>query len=108
MRGIDLVLLNRGQTARPIPEGVRVVQGDIRDKASAERALGDETFDVVLFLGVFYHLTHVMTAFTQLRHRVKEGGVLLVEGGVIDDPDGVLGIDGNCCLHGLSFRGRLG
>jgi nucleoside-diphosphate-sugar epimerase len=47
-RGIELVLLNRGQTARPIPEGVRVLQGDVRDRASMARALGDATFDVVV------------------------------------------------------------
>jgi nucleoside-diphosphate-sugar epimerase len=45
-RGIDLYLLNRGQTARPI-EGARTLLGDIRDRASVERALGDLTFDVV-------------------------------------------------------------
>ena len=47
-RGIDLVLLNRGQTARPIPEGARVLQGDIRDRASVARALGESTFDAVV------------------------------------------------------------
>ncbi|HSR35368.1 MAG TPA: SDR family oxidoreductase [Anaerolineae bacterium] len=47
-RGIDLSLLNRGQTARPIPEGARILQGDIRDRASVERALGDTTFDAVV------------------------------------------------------------
>jgi nucleoside-diphosphate-sugar epimerase len=56
-RGIDLYLFNRGQTARPIPEGARILNGDIRarilngdirDRASAERALGDTTFDAVV------------------------------------------------------------
>ena len=47
-RGIDLVLLNRGQTARPIPQGARVLQADLRDRASVARALGDATFDVVV------------------------------------------------------------
>jgi nucleoside-diphosphate-sugar epimerase len=46
-RGIDLYLLNRGQTARPI-EGARMLHGDIRDRASVERALGDATFDVIV------------------------------------------------------------
>jgi nucleoside-diphosphate-sugar epimerase len=46
-RGIDLYLLNRGQTARPIPDGARILHGDIRDRASVQRALGDTTFDVV-------------------------------------------------------------
>jgi nucleoside-diphosphate-sugar epimerase len=47
-RGINLYLLNRGQTARPAPAAARVLQGDIRDKDSVKRALGDETFDVVV------------------------------------------------------------
>jgi nucleoside-diphosphate-sugar epimerase len=46
--GIDLVLLNRGQSTRPIPESARVLQGDIRDRDSVERVLGDTTFDVVV------------------------------------------------------------
>jgi nucleoside-diphosphate-sugar epimerase len=47
-RGIDLYLFNRGQTARPIPEGARILHGDIRDRASVAHALGDTTFDVVV------------------------------------------------------------
>lgn len=46
-RGIDLTVLNRGQTDRPLPEGARLLRGDIRDRASVERALGRATFDVV-------------------------------------------------------------
>jgi nucleoside-diphosphate-sugar epimerase len=46
--GIDLTVLNRGTTtSRALPEGVRVVQADIRDPASVRAALGAETFDVV-------------------------------------------------------------
>jgi nucleoside-diphosphate-sugar epimerase len=47
-RGIDLILLNRGQTTRPIPQGARILRGDIRDRESVERALEDTTFDVVV------------------------------------------------------------
>ncbi|MCB0194790.1 MAG: SDR family oxidoreductase [Anaerolineae bacterium] len=48
-RGIELYLLNRGQTSeRPAPKEVHILEGDIRDKASAERALGDLTFDAVV------------------------------------------------------------
>jgi nucleoside-diphosphate-sugar epimerase len=47
-RGIDLVLFNRGRTARPVPEGARTLVGDIRDRASVARALGDLTFDAVV------------------------------------------------------------
>ena len=47
-RGIDLYLLNRGQTSkRPLPEGAHVLVGDIRDPASVKAALGEMTFDAV-------------------------------------------------------------
>ena len=48
-RGIDLHVLNRGtSTQRPLPEGVTVHRGDVRDSASAREALGDEEFDAVV------------------------------------------------------------
>lgn len=47
-RGFELYLLNRGQTARPLPAGAHILQGDIRDQASASRALGKLEFDVVV------------------------------------------------------------
>jgi nucleoside-diphosphate-sugar epimerase len=49
-RGIDLYLLNRGQTTKrgPLPQGVNVLNGDIRDKISARSALGDHQFDAVV------------------------------------------------------------
>ena len=42
-------------------------------------------FDVVLFLGVYYHLTHPTYAFTQIRHKLNPGGEVIVEGAVIND-----------------------
>jgi len=47
-RGLELYLLSRGQSARPVPQGARVLQGNIRDRASAAAALGDLTFDAVV------------------------------------------------------------
>jgi nucleoside-diphosphate-sugar epimerase len=47
-RGLDLFLLNRGQSSRPIPEGARVLRGDIRDPESVRSALGTQHFDVVV------------------------------------------------------------
>jgi len=43
------------------------------------------TFDIVLFLGVYYHLTHAFYAFTQVRHAVAPGGVAVFEGGAVAD-----------------------
>lgn len=47
-RGLDLYLLNRGRTDRPIPANVRILHGDIRDAQAAAAALGDLTFDAVV------------------------------------------------------------
>jgi hypothetical protein len=44
-------------------------------------------FDIVLFLGVYYHLTHIMYGLTQVRHTVKPDGVVIIEGGAIDDTE---------------------
>ncbi len=47
-RGIDLYLLNRGQSTRSAPTAAKILQGDIRDKASVIQALGDKMFDVIV------------------------------------------------------------
>jgi uncharacterized protein YbjT (DUF2867 family) len=47
-RGYEMFLLNRGETNRPVPEGVTVLNGDIRDKESTLAALGDHEFDAVV------------------------------------------------------------
>lgn len=47
-RGVELYLLNRGQSQRPSPPGTTVLHGDIRDRDSALQALGDHQFDVVV------------------------------------------------------------
>ena len=52
-RGMELYLLNRGRTERPIPAGAQVLNGDIRDRGSAERALRGMTFDAVVDWVVF-------------------------------------------------------
>jgi len=52
-RGIELYLLNRGQSVRPTPAAAKVLRGDIRDPASARKALGNLTFDAVVDWIVF-------------------------------------------------------
>jgi nucleoside-diphosphate-sugar epimerase len=47
-RGIDLYLLNRGQSHRAVPTAVTILHGDIRDKEPARQALGDHQFDAVV------------------------------------------------------------
>jgi nucleoside-diphosphate-sugar epimerase len=47
-RGIELVLLNRGRSVRPVPAGARVLHADIRDPEQARAALTGQAFDVVV------------------------------------------------------------
>ncbi|MGE5124635.1 MAG: SDR family oxidoreductase [Acidobacteriaceae bacterium] len=47
-QGIELYLLNRGKSQRPVPVGAICLQGDIRQPAQAAGALGDLAFDAVV------------------------------------------------------------
>jgi len=47
-RGMELYLLNRGQSQRPIPEGVQIIQADIRQPAQTAVALAGLKFDSVV------------------------------------------------------------
>ena len=70
-RGIDVVLLNRGQATRAIPEGVTVLQGDIRDKDAVSHVLKDMTFDVVAEF-VAFTPEHIETDLELFRGRTKQ------------------------------------
>lgn len=47
-RGMDVCLLNRGQSTRSIPASVEILTGDIRNKDIIKKILGIRTFDVVV------------------------------------------------------------
>ncbi|NMC83814.1 MAG: NAD-dependent epimerase/dehydratase family protein, partial [Anaerolineaceae bacterium] len=47
-RGMDLYLLNRGQSNRPIPAGARVIQGNIREPDTIRGLIAQEHFDAVV------------------------------------------------------------
>jgi nucleoside-diphosphate-sugar epimerase len=47
-RGLDLYLLNRGQSSRPIPAGAEILHGDIRDPESVKKVLENRHFDSVV------------------------------------------------------------
>jgi nucleoside-diphosphate-sugar epimerase len=70
-RGFDLYLLNRGQTDRPAPAGATVLHGDIRDYASAERALAGHTFDAVVDW-IAFTSDHIETDLRLLRGRTGQ------------------------------------
>jgi nucleoside-diphosphate-sugar epimerase len=47
-RGIDLYLLNRGQSSRPTPPEAKTLNGDIRDPGSVRTAIEGHDFDAVV------------------------------------------------------------
>lgn len=68
-RGLETYLLCRGDTKhRPIPAAARILTGDIRDRSSARRALGDLTFDAVVNF-VAFTPEHIETDLELFRGR---------------------------------------
>ena len=47
-RDVELYLLNRGQSARPVPEKARLLHGDIRQPEEVAQVIGSQTFDAVV------------------------------------------------------------
>lgn len=70
-RGIDLSLLNRGQSHRPIPDGARIITADIRDPDSVRTALGDEGFDVIIDW-IAFTPDHIETDLALFRDRTAQ------------------------------------
>ncbi len=55
---------------------VRYIQGDVYDLSK----LLDQKFDIVTFLGVWYHLKNPIAAFDQIGGALRDSGLLLLEG----------------------------
>jgi len=70
-RGIELFHLNRGQSKRPTPAGVKVLRGDIRQPGAAAAALGDLRFDCVVEWMAFSP-EHVQSDIDLLRRRAGQ------------------------------------
>jgi len=49
-------------------------------------SLGVRDFDVIIFSGIYYHLKEPVRALTTLRRLLKDGGTILVEGAILEDP----------------------
>jgi len=70
-RGIDLYLLNRGQSVRTPPEEAHILHGDIRQPDSARSALGDLTFDAVVNW-IAFTTEHIETDLALFRGRTGQ------------------------------------
>jgi nucleoside-diphosphate-sugar epimerase len=70
-QGVELTLLNRGQSDVSVPEGVRQIHADIRDRTTAAEALKDEEFDVVVDW-VAYVPEHIETDIALFAGRISQ------------------------------------
>lgn len=70
-RGIELYLLNRGQSVRPTPFGARVLQADIRKPETVRAALGNLQFDSVVDW-VAFTTEHVQNDIDLFRDRTGQ------------------------------------
>lgn len=69
--GIDLYLLNRGKTSRPVPEEAHLLHADIRRPQEVESTLAGQTFDVIVDW-VAYALEHIETDLNLFRGRTGQ------------------------------------
>lgn len=70
-RGMELCLLNRGQTDRSIPPGVEVLHGDIRNSEAIKALLHNRTFDVVVDW-IAFSPEHIETDLVLFRGRTAQ------------------------------------
>ncbi len=70
-KGIELFLLNRGQTQYPIPAEAKLIQADIRNPQATQKILKNYQFDVVVDW-VAYTVEHIETDLELFRDRTQQ------------------------------------
>lgn len=70
-KGMDLYLLNRGQSFRPNPKGATVLNGDIRNTRQIKSLIRDLSFDVVVNW-IAYETDHVKQDVEIFRHKTSQ------------------------------------
>ena len=96
-RGLELYLLNRGQSPRPVPAGAKVIHGDIRQPEQVRTVLGDRTFDAVVDW-VAFTTEQVQTDIQLFEGRTGQY-VFISSASVYQTPPGILPIKESTPLH---------
>jgi len=87
-QGLEVSLLCRGKTDRPVPQGATLLRGNIRDPESVRRVLGDRCFDAVVDW-VAFTPDHVQLDIELFRGRVAQY-VFISSASVYQTPPGRL------------------
>ena len=70
-RGVELYILNRGETEGTIPEAAQVIRADIRSPETVRRAIRDLSFDVVVDW-IAFTPEHIETDLELFRGRTQQ------------------------------------
>ena len=70
-QGLELSLLNRGQSARPVPAGAELIQADIRDPASVQAAIAGRRWDAVVDF-ISFTPAHVQAALDAFEGKTNQ------------------------------------
>ncbi|MGD9094248.1 MAG: NAD-dependent epimerase/dehydratase family protein, partial [Anaerolineales bacterium] len=70
-QGIELYLINRGQSDRSVPEKAHILHADIRDKLSVQSTLGTMEFDVVVNW-IAFTPEHITTDIELFQDRTRQ------------------------------------
>ena len=70
-KGMNLFLLNRGQSKRPAPEGVRIIKADARNEQSLAEAVKGYNFDIVVDW-IAFTPEHIELDYRVFRERTRQ------------------------------------
>jgi len=95
--GIELYLLNRGQSPRPVPVGAKVLLGDVRQPSLTAAVLGELSFDCVVNW-VAYIPDQVQSDLHLFRDRTNQY-VFISSASAYQTPPGFLPVTESTPLH---------
>jgi nucleoside-diphosphate-sugar epimerase len=96
-RGIEMTLMNRGKTGRPVPGNVTVLHGDIRDRHAMQRLLKNLEFDVVVNW-IAFTPDHIETDLELFRNRTGQY-IFISSASVYQTPPAHLPVTESTPLH---------
>lgn len=96
-KGIELYLLNRGKSFRPVPAGAKVLEGDIRSIEPARAALAELSFDAVVDW-VAFTTQHIETDLALFAGRTRQY-IFISSASAYQTPPGFLPITESTPLH---------